>query len=233
VCFVSERPAAVRRDDSGRTHAPNGFAIEYRDGWGVCAWHGVHVPSTWVFDGGNADPLDVLTWRDRRQRVALTEILGWERIESFFGATVMDDDPDPDEGTLFGGSLPDGTLIRFLRRRTSLEPRRPSYRLLRVPAETMTARAAKAWTSSATIPGAPVSGRPGCYSLIRDQQAAEAALRSDGGSGKLQMFKWNEEREVTSSGWRFVDPRPQTVIWNVRSRVIAISHDPARVTSPS
>jgi hypothetical protein len=223
VCFVSERPTAVRREDSGRMHAPNGFALEYRDGWGVCAWHGVHVPSAWILDGGNAGPLDVLTWRDRRQRVALMEILGWERITSFFGATVVDDAPDA--GTLFGGSLPDGTPLRFLRL--------PYRHVLRVPVETKTARAAKAWTSSATIPGAPVSGRPGCYLLIRDHHAAEAALRDDNGSGTLRMFQWTEERELTSSGWRFVDPRPQTAFWNVRSNNSAVSYDPTRVIYPS
>jgi len=51
--------------------------------------------------------------------------------------------------------------------------------------------------------------------------------------GTLQMFEWKEERELTSFGWRFVDPQPKTVIWNVRRNNRTISYDPTRVIYPS
>ncbi len=42
-CVLQDRPSVITFDDEGRLHNENGKAIEYRDGWGVCAWHGVRV----------------------------------------------------------------------------------------------------------------------------------------------------------------------------------------------
>lgn len=42
--ILSERPCRLSRDERGRLHAEDGPAIQYPDGWGVWAWHGVRVP---------------------------------------------------------------------------------------------------------------------------------------------------------------------------------------------
>jgi hypothetical protein len=50
VVAISDRPHRLRRDNVGRLHNDSGAAIEYRDGWGVCAWHGYRLPETheWI-----------------------------------------------------------------------------------------------------------------------------------------------------------------------------------------
>ena len=45
VAVLTERPIALHRDAAGRLHNPSGLAIEYSDGWGVYALHGVRVPA--------------------------------------------------------------------------------------------------------------------------------------------------------------------------------------------
>jgi hypothetical protein len=44
ICFISERPNKLNRDDRGRLHSENDAAICYPDGWCIYAWHGVRVP---------------------------------------------------------------------------------------------------------------------------------------------------------------------------------------------
>jgi hypothetical protein len=47
--MVSDRPAALARDDGGRLHAADGPAISWRDGYGLHFWHGVHLPA-WIIE---------------------------------------------------------------------------------------------------------------------------------------------------------------------------------------
>jgi hypothetical protein len=45
ICWVSERPRLLARDDRGRLHSLSGPACAYPDGWAVYAVHGVRVPA--------------------------------------------------------------------------------------------------------------------------------------------------------------------------------------------
>lgn len=42
--ILVRRPRVLARDGEGRLHSAMGKCIEYRDGWGFYAWHGVRVP---------------------------------------------------------------------------------------------------------------------------------------------------------------------------------------------
>jgi hypothetical protein len=203
VCFVSERTSAVRCDPQTRLHSSDGFAVEYPDGWGVCAWHDTTVPSEWIFDPESVSPLHALTCPGKAERRALAEILGWDRVLPWLGATVVDEDPDPAGGTLFAGRLPDGKSIRFLRDRAGY--------VLRVPPQMTTAREAKRWTSSARIPGIREPGHRG-HRLLFDQQEAEAALKAPDASANIMMFDSGWEREFTDPGWRWTRTPPPTVM---------------------
>lgn len=44
VCWVSERPIAIRLDAEQRPHADGMLAVEYADGWGFYANHGLRLP---------------------------------------------------------------------------------------------------------------------------------------------------------------------------------------------
>jgi uncharacterized protein DUF6745 len=61
--IVSDRPRSLLRNAAGRLHASNGPAIEWRDGWGLCFWHGIGLP------------------RDHEWIVRTPQLLSPERIE--------------------------------------------------------------------------------------------------------------------------------------------------------
>lgn len=50
ACVMTDRPSVLRRDEAGRLHCEDGPALEYRDGFGVCVWHGYRLPETheWI-----------------------------------------------------------------------------------------------------------------------------------------------------------------------------------------
>lgn len=43
--WIIRKPLWLRVDAQGRLHSAEGSAVQYRDGWGCCAWHGVRVPA--------------------------------------------------------------------------------------------------------------------------------------------------------------------------------------------
>lgn len=45
ICFASERPSEILRDDRGRLHNDRGMAIRYPSGWGLYRVHGVEIPA--------------------------------------------------------------------------------------------------------------------------------------------------------------------------------------------
>ena len=49
LCFASEKPAQINRDDRGRLHSDNGQSIGYLSGWGLWHWHGVNVDQ-WLIE---------------------------------------------------------------------------------------------------------------------------------------------------------------------------------------
>ena len=42
--IITERPRTLAHDAEGRLHREDGPALQYPDGWGIWAWHGVRVP---------------------------------------------------------------------------------------------------------------------------------------------------------------------------------------------
>ena len=42
--IITERPRTLVHDAEGRLHREDGPALQYPDGWGIWAWHGVRVP---------------------------------------------------------------------------------------------------------------------------------------------------------------------------------------------
>ena len=114
VAILTERPIALHRDERGRLHHPTQAAIEYADGFGVYAWHGTRVPSEWMRPEGR-DPRLALTWENVEQRRALAEMVGWDRVLECLSPTVIDEDSDPQVGTLLRVDLPDSPGEQFLR----------------------------------------------------------------------------------------------------------------------
>lgn len=143
VAVVVERPEFIKTDDEGRLHAEEGPAIKFRDGYSVCSWHGVTVPREWLTTP--KDQLDAslaLTWENIEQRRCLSEIIGWDNVLQQLPTTVIDEDGDPEIGTLVRVELPDIGEEQFLRVKCGTG----RYFALPVPPEMETALEAQAWT---------------------------------------------------------------------------------------
>lgn len=46
LALIVRRPKLLSLDADGRLHSATGKCVEYHDGWGFYAWHGVQVPDT-------------------------------------------------------------------------------------------------------------------------------------------------------------------------------------------
>jgi hypothetical protein len=106
ICFVSDRPRSVHFDNGRRLHNEFGKAVEYSDGWGVSAWHGVQVPDEWIANRDTLDPAEVLKAQNVEQRAAGAAIVGWPKMASKLKRKIIDGDPDTDIGALIELTLP-------------------------------------------------------------------------------------------------------------------------------
>ena len=106
ICFVSDRPRKVSFDDSRLLHNETGKAVEYSDGWGVSAWHGVRVPDHWIADRASLDPNEVIKASNVEQRAAGAAIVGWPKMLTVLKSKVIDDSGNDDIGQLIELTLP-------------------------------------------------------------------------------------------------------------------------------
>jgi hypothetical protein len=91
LAIVSERPTAIHWDSERRLHAEGKLAVEFADGWGVYAHHGVRLPekygsllpSLW-------QPQWLLEEENAELRRVLIEGIGYERICSELQAESLD-----------------------------------------------------------------------------------------------------------------------------------------------
>jgi hypothetical protein len=100
------------------------------------------VPSEWITEKSFLTPAIALGQKNVELRRAACEIIGWPRILSELKAITIDDDGDPEIGTLVEVDLPESGKERFLRVRcgTGREFAIP------VPPTTKTAIEGNAWT---------------------------------------------------------------------------------------
>ena len=49
ICWITERPSLLKRDERGRLHCEDGPALQYPDGWSIYRFHGVSIPE-WVIN---------------------------------------------------------------------------------------------------------------------------------------------------------------------------------------
>lgn len=136
------RPEVIKFDEQNRLHCPDGPAIRYRDGYSVYAWHGVRIPGEWIENKENLSANIALTWENIEQRRCAAEIIGWAKILSQLDAKVIDQDDDPEIGTLIEVNIPDIGRERFLK---VLCGTKREF-ALPVPPDMQTALEANAWT---------------------------------------------------------------------------------------
>jgi hypothetical protein len=144
--ICSDGPRRICVDIDGRLHGQRGPAVEFSEHRQVYAWHGTHVPRTWIEQPDTLDRSALLTLPDAEQRMAGADIVGWARIIEGLPTREIHADDDPGVGTLFECDLPGSPNSRFLRVRCGTG----REFVLSVPQHVQTARQANAWTYGLT-----------------------------------------------------------------------------------
>jgi uncharacterized protein DUF6745 len=107
VCAISDRPERLKRDERGRLHSTDGMAIQYPDGWGIYAWHGVRVNEQIIDRPETLEAEQVLKESNAEIRRVMIERLGLDRFltrakaqpihmddhRSLYKIVVKDDEP--------------------------------------------------------------------------------------------------------------------------------------------
>ncbi len=134
VCFVSDRPLQIYRDQSGMLHSDSVPAISYSGtGWGLYCWHGYRIPDdhAWIItDKAKITAEAIMAEPNAELRRIMCEITGFEPIRSIAKCISKDVDGNGFPRRLLtaeigdetvrivevdNGSLePDGTRRRFL-----------------------------------------------------------------------------------------------------------------------
>jgi hypothetical protein len=141
-CIVSDFPTVLKMDDQNRAHGQDGPSHRWADGFELYHWHGVRIPNEWIKTPGHLTAKMAITWQNIEQRRAACEILGWVKVLDELGAKVVDEDADPEIGTLLEVVLPDAGKEKFLR----VQCGTGRTFALPVPPEMKTAMEANAWT---------------------------------------------------------------------------------------
>lgn len=92
VCILQQRHRILSLDDQGNLHSDTGFAVQYGDGWGLHAWHGlvvdrrlIEAPETITLD-------EIRTERNAEVRRVMRTRYGEGRYLRETGARLVDAD---------------------------------------------------------------------------------------------------------------------------------------------
>jgi hypothetical protein len=142
VALVVRKPTILSRDATGRLHNMTGPAVQYPDGWGLWARHGVHVPA-WVVERPAEDLTrdDFFSVVNSEVRRVILERMG-ERFLWKIGARYVD---NGSRGQLYEVDLP-GERERVARYVQVRDVSTDRVYFLRVPPTIQTAEEAVAWT---------------------------------------------------------------------------------------
>jgi hypothetical protein len=141
------RPTHLSRDRQGRLHRATGRCLEYPDGWGFYAWHGVRVPEKVILAPERLSREDFLREPNAEVRRVMQERMG-QRFVPELGGEVLDSGP---RGTLYEVKLPDDDpegVARYVQVQDASTPRQ--Y-FVRVPPTIQTAAEAVAWSFQVAV----------------------------------------------------------------------------------
>jgi hypothetical protein len=142
VALVVRRPRVLARDTEGRLHSAVGKCIEYHDGWGISAWHGVKVPEHVIRQAERLTREDVLSERDVEVRRVIQERMG-SRFVLELGGIALDSSP---RGTLYEVRLPEDDPEEVARYVQVQDTSSARQYFVRVPPTIQTAAEAVAWS---------------------------------------------------------------------------------------
>jgi hypothetical protein len=142
VALLVRKPRLLVFDDAGRLHSSTGRCVEYPDGWGFYAWHGVPVSERVIFAPETLTREDFIGEPNIEARRIIRERMGLERFVWELAPRFIDGGP---QGVLYEVELPDDS-DEFARYVQLLDPSTGREYFLRVPPSAQTAAEAVAWT---------------------------------------------------------------------------------------
>jgi hypothetical protein len=149
VCILTEKPISLKRDNRFRLHSEDAMAMNFSDGWGIYAWHGVLVPPYVVL---LPEPLtfDLIEREPNAEiRRVLIERYG---LENYLREGHVIKIQQDDCGILYKMNLPSEEPIIVVRVKNSTPEPDGTIKeyFLRVPPNMQRARQAVAWTFGLT-----------------------------------------------------------------------------------
>ncbi len=141
LALIVRRPTRLVCDSAGRLHSATGPCMQYRDGWGFYAWHGISVPEQVILAPEQLTQVDWSKAENVEVRRVIQERMG-ERFVRELGGVVID---TSSQGTLYEVVLLDDPeqVARYVQVQDASTARQ--Y-VLRVPPTVQTAAAAVAWS---------------------------------------------------------------------------------------
>ncbi len=140
--ILVRRPKVLARDAEGRLHRARGKCIEYHDGWGFYAWHGVRVPEQVILSPETLTREEYFQAQNVGVRRVMQERMG-ERFMSELGGVVLDSSP---RGTLYEVRLPKDDPERVARYVHVQDASSERQYFVRVPPTIQTVAEAVAWS---------------------------------------------------------------------------------------
>ena len=138
--WLIRKPVRLARDEQGRLHSADGMCIQYPDGLGFYAWHGVRCPERYLL--GKLTRADWLREQDVERRRVIEERLGPEHFIALVGERCIHHSK---RGMLMEIDLP-GDPERVAHYLKVRDPSTGRRYYLRVPPSITTADEAAAWT---------------------------------------------------------------------------------------
>ncbi len=145
VAVITERPAELHRDESGRLDRSDGPALAYSDGFALYAWRGMPVPAEFLDRLGSLTPQQIRTEENAELRRVMLEFYGYDRYLAESGAEPVHHD---ETGVLWRIRLDgdeDVVMVEVVNSTPEPDGTNRTY-WLRVPPLTRTARQGVAWT---------------------------------------------------------------------------------------
>lgn len=145
LVIVTQRPAELHREESGRLHRGDGPALAYPGGFELHAWRGMPMPADFTATLGTLSLERIGQERNAELRRVMLEVYGFDRYLADTGATPVDRDV---MGVLWRINLPGDepvVMVEVVNATPEPDGTRRTY-WLRVPPRTRTAREAVAWT---------------------------------------------------------------------------------------
>ena len=143
--ILTERPIRITRDHAGRLHNESLKAVEYPDGWGVYALHGVFVPGYVIENPERITLRSINGMQNLEVRRVMIERYGMDRYLTDSGAELLQRD---EFGELFEKKEERDEDVKMVKVQNSTPEPDGSIKdyFIRVPPWIKTAREAVAWT---------------------------------------------------------------------------------------